>query len=115
MDGTSPEIAASAQEKIQEMVRRIVERFHPEKIILFGSYARGTAGPDSDVDLLVVKNVVGPKQQERLNIRLALRGIGLAKDVIVVTPEEVERDKDLVGTIIRPALREGKVLYERTL
>lgn len=115
MDGTSPEIAASAQEKIQEMVRRIVERFHPEKIILFGSYARGTAGPDSDVDLLVVKSVVGPKQQERLNIRLALRGIGLAKDVIVVTPEEVERDKDLVGTIIRPALREGKVLYERTL
>jgi len=115
MDGTSPEIAASAQEKIQEMVRRIVERFHPEKIILFGSYARGTAGLDSDVDLLVVKSVVGPKQQERLNIRLALRGIGLAKDVIVVTPEEVERDKDLVGTIIRPALREGKVLYERTL
>lgn len=115
MDGTSPESAASAQEKIQEMVRRIVERFHPEKIILFGSYARGTAGPDSDVDLLVVKSVVGPKQQERLNIRLALRGIGLAKDVIVVTPEEVERDKDLVGTIIRPALREGKVLYERTL
>jgi len=115
MDGTSPEMAASAQEKIQEMVRRIVERFHPEKIILFGSYARGTAGPDSDVDLLVVKSVVGPKQQERLNIRLALRGIGLAKDVIVVTPEEVERDKDLVGTIIRPALREGKVLYERTL
>lgn len=114
MDGTSPEMAASAQEKIQEMVRRIVERFHPEKIILFGSYARGTAGPDSDVDLLVVKSVVGPKQQERLNIRLALRGIGLAKDVIVVTPEEVERDKDLVGTIIRPALREGKVLYERT-
>ena len=52
-----------------------------------------------------------------MNLRdtvLALRGIGLAKDVIVVTPEEVERDKNLVGTIIRPALREGKVLYERT-
>ena len=46
--------AAHAQETISEMVRRIVERFHPEKIILFGSYARGTAGPDSDVDLLVV-------------------------------------------------------------
>ena len=114
MDGTSPEIAASAQEKIQEMVRRIVERFHPDKIILFGSYARGTAGPDSDVDLLVVKNVSGSKRQERLAIRLALSGIGLAKDIIVVTPEEVERYKDIVGTIIYPALREGKVLYERT-
>ena len=114
MDGTSAEIVASAQEKIREMVRRIVEQFHPEKVILFGSYARGTAGPDSDVDLLVVKKVSDSKRKELLDIRLALHGVGLAKDIIVVTPEEVERYKDLVGTIIYPALREGKVLYERT-
>lgn len=105
----------TAQERIQEMVRRIVARFHPEKIILFGSYARGMAGPDSDVDLLVVKRLTGSKRQEQLAIRLTLRGAGLAKDVVVVTPEEVEDYKDLVGTIIRPALREGKVLYERAL
>jgi predicted nucleotidyltransferase len=103
----------AAQEKIQEMVRRIVARFHPEKIILFGSYARGTAGPDSDVDLLVVKSLLGSKRQEQLDMRIALHGIGLAKDIVVVTPEELEEYKDLVGTVIRPALREGRVLYER--
>lgn len=111
----SSEIATSDQEKIREMVRRLVAGFHPEKIILFGSYARGTAGPDSDVDLLVVKRLTSSKRQERLAMRLALRGLGLAKDVLVVTPEEVEVYKNIVGTIIYPALREGKVLYERAI
>ena len=115
MDGTSAEIAASAQEKIQEMVRRIVERFHPEKIILFGSYARGTAGPDSDVDLLVVMPVSGSKRRLTIEIDIAIAGLGLSKDVIVVTPEEVEDYRDQVGTIIYPALHEGKVLYERAV
>jgi len=53
--------AGSLQERIDEMVRRIVSQFHPDKIILFGSHARGEAGPDSDVDLLVVMTVEGPK------------------------------------------------------
>ncbi len=103
----------AAQEIIAEMVRRIVEEFDPQKIILFGSYARGVAGPDSDVDLLVVMPVQGSRRQKRVAIRTALSGMGLAKDVIVVTPEEAERYRDLAGTIVRPALREGKVLYER--
>jgi predicted nucleotidyltransferase len=115
MSAVSLEVAAASQEKIQEMVRRIVDRFHPDKVILFGSYARGTAGPDSDVDLLVVKRVVGSRRKERLEIRAALRGIGLPKDIILATPEEVERHRDLIGTIICPALREGKVLYERPI
>jgi predicted nucleotidyltransferase len=101
------------QEIIAEMVRRIVEEFDPQKVILFGSYARGMAGPDSDVDLLVVMPVQGSRRQQRVAIRTALSGMGLAKDVFVVTPEEVKRYGDLVGSIIRPALREGKVLYER--
>ena len=115
MDGPSPEITASAQEKIQEMVRRIVEQFHPEKVILFGSYARGTAGPDSDVDLLVVTPVSGSKRRLTIEIDIAIAGLGLPKDVIVVTPEEVEDYRDQVGTIIYPALHEGKVLYERAV
>ena len=98
---------------IGEMVRRIVERFDPEKIILFGSHARGTAGPDSDVDLLVVMPVVGSKRAIRVKIRAALSGIGFPKDVVVVTPEEVKRFGGIPGTIIRPALLEGEVLYER--
>ena len=53
------------------------------------------------------------KRRERLEIREILHGIGLAKDIVVATPEEVERERNLVGTIIRPAVHEGKVLYER--
>ena len=104
---------SAAQQKIEEMVRRIVERFHPDQIVLFGSYARGEAGPDSDVDLLVVMPVSGSKRKVAVQIDLALAGMGLPKDVIVVTPEEVARLRDIVGTIVYPAVREGKVLYER--
>jgi predicted nucleotidyltransferase len=103
-----------AQATIQEMVRRIVEQFHPDQVILFGSYARGTAGPDSDVDLMVVMPVEDSIQEKRIQIRVALRGMGIAKDVAVVTPEQVKKYRDMVGTIIYPAFREGKVLYERT-
>lgn len=105
---------AEAQATIQEMVRRIVEKFHPNQVILFGSYARGTAGPDSDVDLLVVMPVEGSIQEKRLEIRVALHGMGLAKDVALYTPEQVSKYKDIVGTILYPAFREGRVLYERT-
>ncbi len=99
------------QKKIEEMVRRIVERFHPDQILLFGSYARGQAGPDSDVDLLVVMPVQGSKRALQLQVRLALHDIRLPKDIIVVTPEQVERQRDIPGTIVRPAFLEGKVLY----
>lgn len=103
-----------AQDIIDEMVRRIVERFQPEKVILFGSYARGTAGPDSDVDLLVIMAVSGSKRAKMTEIYGSLSPMGLPKDIIVATPEEVERFRGIPGTIIRPALLEGKVLYERT-
>lgn len=101
------------QQVIAEAVRRIVEGFAPEQIILFGSHARGTAGPDSDADLLVVMPVSGSRRRKAVEIDLALAEIGMPKDVIVVTPEEVERYRNVVGTIIYPALREGKVLYDR--
>jgi len=102
-----------AQEKIAQMVRRIVERFHPEKIILFGSHARGTAGSDSDVDLLVVMPVEGSKRAKTVEIGVALHDIRIPKDIIVVTPDEMAKYGDIVGHIIYPALREGKVLYDR--
>jgi uncharacterized protein len=102
-----------AREIIGKMVRRIVKKFDPVQVILFGSYARGTAGPDSDVDLLVVMPVEGSKTDKMIEIRLALRGMGVAKDVFVVTPEEFRLYRDIVGTIIYPAVHEGKTLYER--
>jgi len=97
---------------IEEMVRRIVERFHPLKIILFGSYARGVAGSDSDVDLLVVMPVAGSKRRQAMEIDMALSDRWLPLDLIVVTPEEFETYKDVVGHVLYPAVREGKVLYE---
>lgn len=99
--------------QINRMVRRIVQRFHPERIILFGSHARGGAGSNSDVDLLVVMPGNGSKREQQLALRLALHDIRVPKDVIVATPEEIARFGDLVGTILRPALREGRVLYAR--
>ena len=99
---------------IAEMVRRIVERFPPERIILFGSHARGTAGPDSDVDLLVVVRDAAPKRKKTIEIYRLLAGIGLPKDVMLATPEEVQMYRDVAGTVIRHAVREGKVLYERS-
>ena len=104
----------SIQEKIDEMVRRIVDRFKPQKIILFGSLARGTAQRDSDADILVVMPVKGSKRKQATEIDVSLIGLDLPTDVIVVTPEELEKNRDRIGTIIYPAIREGKVLYERT-
>ncbi|MBI3375229.1 MAG: nucleotidyltransferase domain-containing protein [Betaproteobacteria bacterium] len=95
------------------MVQRIVKRFAPEKIILFGSHATGTAGPDSDVDLLVIMTPNESRAAQEIEIRLALRHYRLPKDVIVTTPEDFAWRRKIPGTIERPAAREGRVLYEK--
>jgi predicted nucleotidyltransferase len=104
---------SNRKKMISEMVNLIVEHFIPEKIILFGSHARGEAGPDSDVDLLVVMPVQGSKREKQLEIRALLHGIQLAKDIVVSRPEDFDWRKDIVGTIEYPATKEGKVLYAR--
>jgi predicted nucleotidyltransferase len=98
---------------IEEMVARIVRRFDPERIILFGSRARGGAKPDSDVDLLVVMPVRRSKLQAEIELRILLRDIAVPKDVLVTTPEEFEWRKRVPGTVERPADRDGRVLYAR--
>lgn len=95
------------------MVRRIVDEFQPERIILFGSHARGEAGPDSDVDLLVVMPVEGRKHDKRVQIRVALHDFRVPKDIVVTTPEDFEWRKEIPGTIEYPAVKEGMVLYAR--
>jgi uncharacterized protein len=100
-----------SQKLIREMVNRIVRRFDPEKVILFGSYATGKAGPDSDVDLLVVMPFSGSKRKKAVEIGVELHDMRVAKDVIVVRPDEFEWRKDIMGTIEWPAAHEGKVLY----
>lgn len=98
---------------VQTMVDKIVASAEPNKILLFGSEAKGTAGPDSDVDLMVIMHVKGSKRDTRIKLRNLLHGIGCPKDIVVVTPEEAEKLKDIQGTIVRLALKEGKVLYEK--
>lgn len=95
------------------MVRRIVAAFHPEQVILFGSYAREQAGPDSDVDLLVVMPVEGSKREKQFEVRMALGDHDIPVDVVVTRPEDFAWRKDVVGTVEFPAAREGKVLYVR--
>ena len=100
-----------SEETLKEIIRRIVKVAQPEKIILFGSAARGEMGPHSDVDLLVVKR--GKFHQGRLTgqIYMNLHGVGQAVDVILVTPEQVERYRKTHFLVIAPALREGREVY----
>jgi predicted nucleotidyltransferase len=100
-----------SKEILQEIVRRVVEVAQPEKIILFGSAARDKMGPNSDVDLLVVKR--GKYNRSRLagDIYMNLHGVGQAVDVVLVTPEDVERYRDTHCLIIKPALQEGREVY----
>lgn len=109
-----PTGTASVRRRIAEMVHRIVGRFQPEKVILFGSLARGAAGKDSDIDLLVVMPVVGSKLEKQIELRLAVHDIRGPKDILVATPEEMARQRNLPGTIANAALHEGRLLYERT-
>ncbi len=100
-------------ELLEDIVRRLVEGLHPERIILFGSHAKGASGPDSDFDLLVVTQVNGSRRQKAIEMELSLVGLDVPVDLIVVTPEDVERDRHRMGTIIQPVFEEGRVLYER--
>jgi len=103
----------AAREWIDKMVAAIVDGFQPIRIVLFGSQARGDADEDSDVDFLVVLPSVESKRRAAVQIRRCLDRFPVPKDVIVTTPDEIERRGHLVGTVLRPALREGMVVYER--
>jgi uncharacterized protein len=105
--------ALTASDWIPVMVERIVRDFDPVRIVLFGSRARGVGREDSDVDLLVVLPRLAPQRNAVADVLRALADVPVPKDIVVTTPQEIERRGDLVGTVLRPALREGKVLYER--
>ena len=98
---------------LKEAVDRIIKRFNPEKIILFGSYAYGKPTMDSDIDLMIVMDTDEKPHKRAVLIRMALKDIGIPKDIIVKTPQEFERFKDIVGTVIYPVAHKGKLLYEK--
>ncbi len=96
---------------LDEIVRRIVDVAQPERIILFGSAARGEMGPHSDVDLLVVKD--GERSLDVMKeIYMNLDGVGVAVDALVATSDRVERYRDSHALVFKSALREGRVIYE---
>jgi predicted nucleotidyltransferase len=106
------DVTTLAEQEIEELVRRVVEVADPEMIILFGSAARGTMGPDSDLDLLVVKGGEYDRREVWLRIDRALRSLARPADVILATPWDIERYKDSFCLVYYPALREGRVIYD---
>ena len=101
-------------ETILAMAARIVERFHPEKVILFGSHARGQAADASDVDLLVVLSQMPPRGKRSAPIiRMLATEFRLPVDVVVRTAEGMARWRDVPGSLPHEVQREGIVLYEK--
>lgn len=98
---------------LQEATKRLVSKFQPERIILFGSYARGTADEHSDADILVVCPVKKNRIKAMVEMDSVLDGLKIARDIVVLTPKEFKIDKEIPGTIARYANKEGKLLYER--
>jgi predicted nucleotidyltransferase len=104
------------EDLLQEMTRRIVEEFQPEKIILFGSYAYGQPEFHSDVDLLVITNRHRRKsvfERDRLVAKVA-RPSGVAMDVIVRSPAELAYRLKIGDPFFREVMKKGQVLYERS-
>ena len=98
------------QKTLHDIIQRVVEVAQPERVILFGSAARGEVGPHSDVDLLVVKDGAN-RRGLSTRIHRSLYGVRAAVDVIVATSDDLARFKDSHGLIIKPALQDGKVVY----
>ena len=105
------------QDLLDKLVQTIVEAVRPEKVILFGSWATGNAGPDSDIDLFLEvepgRSTGQVADQAYAAIRPLRRHLHSGVDIVVKDTAFVERYGDLVGTVLRPVLQEGKVLYVR--
>ncbi len=97
---------------MSEIVRRIVRTAAPDKVILFGSRARGDARPDSDIDLLVIARSTKPRYRRAAPLYGALSDILAPMDILVYSPEEVEEWSQVRQAFVTTAIREGKVLYE---
>ena len=98
---------------VREIVRRIVDVAQPEKVILFGSRARGEARPNSDFDLLVIKQSDQPRYRRSVPLYVALADLAAEVEVMVYTPEEVAEWSEVPQAFVTTAVREGKTIYER--
>ncbi|MCP3958239.1 MAG: nucleotidyltransferase domain-containing protein [bacterium] len=96
---------------INGLVRQIVEAVHPLRILLFGSAARGEAGPSSDLDLLVVMPEGVHRRRTAQELYRTIRNAGIAFDILVATPADLEKHRDNLGLIYRAILEEGREVY----
>ncbi len=101
------------EDAVAKLTQRIVERFQPQRLILFGSRARGEARDDSDFDLLIVSPSEEPRWQRTVPVYRALAGLGISKEIVWWTPDEIAEWHGVKAHFINTALREGKVLYEK--
>jgi predicted nucleotidyltransferase len=99
------------KDQINQIVATIVKNVHPDKVILFGSYANGNPGEDSDLDLLVIKDMPQKRIQRGREIRKYLRGAGIPIDLLVYTPREIEEWQETKAAFITQIIDQGQVLY----
>ena len=97
--------------KIPEIREKIVREMNPEKIILFGSYAWGKPNSDSDVDLFIVKDSKERRIDRIREVRKIILGSGVAVDILVYTPKEIEKRVDLEDPFILNILNKGRIIY----
>ena len=100
-------------ETIDGVAKAIVENFHPEKIILFGSYASGNPTPDSDLDFLMVMDSDQPRYKRSHPLQLMFRPYPCAMDILVYTPQEVNKWNGVINHIVTIAHKTGRILYDR--
>jgi len=103
-----------SQEKINEVINRIVKNINPEKIILFGSYASGNPSEDSDLDILIIKEMRMPRYKRSRQVKKHLRGMKIPIDVIVYTKKEIKKWENTETAFINQAIKQGKILYGQT-
>jgi predicted nucleotidyltransferase len=106
-------MTAEQEAQLQKLLQTLVEKVRPEKVVLFGSYASGTATPESDIDLLVILESDLRRDHRQEAISQALRPRRVPIDILAYTPAEVQRCMQMPTSFVRHILTTGKVLYDR--
>jgi predicted nucleotidyltransferase len=102
------------EELIEEIKDKIVSSISPDKIILFGSQATGEAKKESDIDLVIIWDTAESQHRRNLIVRRLFPGRNFSLDVFVFTPKEERELRDIRGTILYTAFKNGKIIYEKS-
>jgi predicted nucleotidyltransferase len=115
--GGFSQMSCITEEQLDQITERIARAVNPERVILFGSQARGTTDERSDIDLLIVggrpSDSGWSRRREIGRIRRSIPRVGIPVDIVLFTPDEVDRWKDTTNHVVSEAIREGRVIYER--